>query len=189
MADSLENLTGHMLIGMPGMADPRFFQSVVYICDHSAQGAMGLITNKLMDDLTMSELLAQLEIEPHSDVDKFLVCFGGPVETGRGFVLHSADYESDLRTLSVSDEISLTPTLDILEDIAIGQGPRKLMMMLGYAGWGPGQLEGEIAQNGWLTCEGSPDIVFDTSTSDKWGKALRKLGIDPSGLSAAAGRA
>ena len=115
--------------------------------------------------------------------------FGGPVETGRGFVLHSDEYRSALETLRVGDGIALTATRDILEDIATGKGPERAQLMLGYAGWGPGQLEGEIAQNGWLTCEASPEVIFDLPDAEKWGAALKTLGIDPLGLSASAGHA
>jgi len=188
LADPL-NLTGNILIAMPGMEDPRFSQSVVYVCDHSDKGAMGLIVNKPAADLSFAELLEQLDIEQTDDSDSVDVFFGGPVETGRGFVLHSSEYQSDLRTLQVEDGIALTPTLDVLEDIAIGQGPRHVMMMLGYAGWGPGQLEGEIVQNGWLTCDSASDILFQVPAEKKWAKALGRLGINPALLSAAAGSA
>lgn len=189
MDDDDLDLTGSILIAMPGMADMRFAQSVVYLCDHSQKGAMGLIVNKPAIDMSFSELLEQLDIESETAVDSVGVYFGGPVETGRGFVLHSPDYESDLRTLRVKDGIALTPTLDVLEDIAAGRGPSRVMMMLGYAGWGPGQLEAEIARNGWLTVEGSEDIVFGTPDTRKWAAALEMLGIDPAVLSAEAGSA
>lgn len=189
MPDSLTDLTGHLLIAMPGMGDPRFFSSLVYMCDHSDKGAMGLIVNKPVTDLKFSELLEQLEVDVSVEVDETPVYFGGPVETGRGFVLHSADYESDLRTMPVQHGIALTPTLDILEDIARGAGPKQARMVLGYAGWGPGQLEGEIAQNGWLTCPGDAALVFDTPDAEKWTAALALLGVDPRGLSGTAGRA
>ncbi|THH34509.1 YqgE/AlgH family protein [Aliishimia ponticola] len=174
---------------MPGMTDFRFSQSVVYMCDHSAKGAMGLIINKPAIDVSFTDLLEQLEIEQTVNTGDVGVYFGGPVETGRGFVLHSSEYESDLRTLRVDNGIALTPTLDILEDIAMGEGPSRVMMMLGYAGWGPGQLEKEIAENGWLTCDGTPDLVFDTANTRKWGRALERLGINPALLSAEAGNA
>ena len=174
---------------MPGMADMRFAQAVVYLCDHSEQGAMGLIVNKPAADMSFAELLEQLEITPETTTEKVGVYFGGPVETGRGFVLHSSDYTSDLRTLNVRDGIALTPTLDVLEDIAAGRGPERVMMMLGYAGWGPGQLESELAANGWLTCEGASELVFDVPDGLKWSRALRNLGIDPALLSADGGSA
>ena len=178
-----------MLIAMPGMADMRFSQSLVYLCDHSEKGAMGLIVNKPAADMSFRDLLDQLDIKPALAIDSIRVYFGGPVETGRGFVLHSTDYVSDLRTLRVQDGIALTPTLDVLEDIAAGRGPKQVMMMLGYAGWGPGQLEAELAQNGWLTCPDEPDLVFDTPDSRKWASALERMGIDPALLSAEGGSA
>lgn len=189
MSSNALDLAGSMLIAMPGMTDPRFAQSLVYLCDYSDKGAMGLIVNKPAPDMSFSELLEQLEIKPAVPTNDVEVYFGGPVETGRGFVLHSAEYTSDLRTLKVRNGMSLTPTLDILEDIAAGKGPRDVMMMLGYAGWGPGQLEGELAQNGWLTCDGSAELVFHTSAKLKWARALKGLGIDPAMLSAEAGSA
>lgn len=186
--DTLD-LAGSMLIAMPGMTDPRFTQSLVYLCDHSSKGAMGLIVNKPAHDMSFGDLLEQLEIVPKVPIDGIKVYFGGPVETGRGFVLHTSDYASDLRTLPVRNGLALTPTLDVLEDIAAGKGPRAVMMMLGYAGWGPGQLEAELSQNGWLTCDGDPDLVFDAYSPSKWARALQGLGIDPALLSAEAGSA
>ncbi len=183
------DLAGSMLIAMPGMTDPRFAQSLVYLCDYSSKGAMGLIVNKPAHDMSFDDLLEQLEIVPKAPTDGIKVYFGGPVETGRGFVLHSNDYASDLRTLPVRNGLALTPTLDVLEDIAAGKGPHAVMMMLGYAGWGPGQLESELAQNGWLTCDGDPELVFDANAPAKWARALQGLGIDPALLSAEAGSA
>lgn len=189
LLETLNSLAGQVLIAMPGMGDPRFALSLVYLCDHSDQGAMGLIINKPVADRCLSELLEQLELPVQTDVDQQPVYFGGPVETGRGFVLHSSEYQSALQTMQVGNGIALTPTLDILEDIAGGKGPDQARMMLGYAGWGPGQLESEIAANGWLTGEGSIDLVFETPDDEKWADALARLGVDPSGLSGAAGRA
>lgn len=189
MTEAPLDLTGSMLIAMPGMADPRFSQSVIYLCDHSDKGAMGLIVNKPAADMSFADLLEQLEITPQVKVDSVRVYFGGPVETGRGFVLHSTEYASDLRTLQVQEEVALTPTLDVLEDIAAGRGPKRVMMMLGYAGWGPGQLEAELAHNGWLTCEGAADLIFDAPDRKKWSAALESMGIDPALLSADAGSA
>jgi putative transcriptional regulator len=183
------DLTGSLLIAMPGMGDPRFAHSVIYITAHSADGAMGLIVNKPAPDLKLSDVLDQL-LEGPAPADKSLcVHIGGPVETGRGFVLHSDDYASQIETLKVRDGFALTATLDILEDIAAGQGPAQALMMLGYAGWGPGQLEGEIAQNGWLTGPATRALVFELADAQKWSAALEALGIDPLGLSATAGRA
>ena len=178
-----------MLIAMPSMGDLRFAQSLVYMCDHSEKGAMGLIVNKPVADLSFADLLEQLEIERSASVEGINVHFGGPVETGRGFVLHSTDYVSDLRTMQVQNEIALTPTLDVLEDIAAGRGPEQVLMLLGYAGWGPDQLEGELARNGWLTCDGCADLVFDVPVDAKWARALEIMGVDPAHLSGTSGTA
>ena len=182
-------LTGKLLIAMPGMGDPRFDRSVVFLCAHSPREAMGLIVNKPAPGLGFRDLLAQLKIAPGPDCAELKVHFGGPVEHGRGFVLHSADYTSNSSTLRVDDRFGMTATLDVLEDMARGQGPDRAMLMLGYAGWGPGQLEREIAQNGWLTAEASPELVFAPDDAGKWSRALASLGIDPLLLSAAAGHA
>ena len=183
------DLTGQLLIAMPGMGDPRFAKSVVFLCAHSVEGAMGLVINHPIADLTFEELLGQLDIAATSEVAGVPVHMGGPVEHGRGFVLHSGEYRESEATLQVDDRFGMTATLDILEDIAHGRGPVRALMALGYAGWGPGQLEGELAQNAWLTSLASSDIVFDTAPPEKWEAALAMLGIDPITLSAAAGRA
>ncbi|MGC1494799.1 MAG: YqgE/AlgH family protein [Sulfitobacter sp.] len=183
------DLTGKLLVAMPGMGDPRFAHSVIYLTAHSAQGAMGLMVNKPAPELKLSDVLDQL-VEGSVPVDGSLgVYIGGPVETGRGFVLHSDEYTSAIETLVVDGGIALTATLDILEDIAAGKGPDKALLTLGYAGWGPGQLEGEIAQNGWLTCDADMALVFGLPDAQKWAAAVQSLGIDPLGLSATAGRA
>lgn len=184
------DLTGKLLIAMPGMGDPRFEKSVILLCAHSRDGAMGLIVNKPLPELNFTDLLRQLGIpraaEPKSEIR---VHFGGPVEHGRGFVLHTDDYSSNGSTLKVTGGFGMTATLDILEHIARGGGPSQALLALGYSGWGPGQLESEIARNGWLTAEGSRDIVFAADNSSKWARALRTLGIDPVMLSSDAGRA
>jgi len=185
------DLTGKLLIAMPGMGDPRFDHSVVYLCAHSEDGAMGLIVNKRAADVTMFDLMEQLDIESETG-KSFLdtsICCGGPVEQGRGFVLHSPEYHSQIQTLEVDAAFSMTSTMDVLEDIAKGNGPEKSLLMLGYSGWGAGQLENEIAMNGWLTAPATLDLVFDVRASDKWAAALKSIGVDPIGLSAAAGRA
>ncbi|PSL18204.1 YqgE/AlgH family protein [Shimia abyssi] len=182
-------LTGKMLIAMPGMGDTRFAHSVVFLCAHSKEGAMGLIVNKTVDGMRVSDLLKQLSItmeQPENDGNLY---FGGPVEGGRGFVLHSTDYSSDLSTLEVSGTFSMTATLDVLEDMACGKGPDRTLMALGYSGWGPGQLESEIAANGWLICDGYPELVFDAANAEKWPEALRSIGVDALSLSATAGHA
>ncbi len=183
------DLTGTLLIAMPGMGDPRFDRSVVFMCAHSDDGAMGLIVNKPAHDMEVGELMAQLDITPQTRAAKMPVHFGGPVETTRGFVLHTDDYRSRLQTLSIAGGFGMTATLDVLEDLAAGEGPDRALVMLGYAGWGPGQLEAEIADNGWLTVNAHADLVFGTGDGGKWMGALKTLGIDPLGLSGAAGRA
>ena len=182
------DLTGQLLVAMPGMGDPRFDRSVVFVCAHSDDGAMGLIVNKPAADMRLGELFDQLEIACGGPAQAQPVYFGGPVETQRGFVLHGADYTSRLQTLEVG-AFGMTATQDVLEDIAIGEGPERALVMLGYAGWGPGQLEGEIVRNGWLTVGATPQLVFGTGDTSKWMKALGALGIDPLGRSGEAGRA
>ena len=183
------DLSGKLLIAMPGMSDPRFDRSVVYICAHSEDGAMGLIVNKPAPDLELSDLLGQLSLETPADMAPTQVFFGGPVEHGRGFVLHSSDYGGSSSTLQVDERFGMTATLDILEDMAQGKGPEHAILALGYAGWGPGQIESELQQNGWLTCEARPEIVFIHDNDAKWSAALGELGVDALSLSATAGRA
>ena len=169
-------LTGQLLIAMPSIGDPRFERTVIYLCAHSAEGAMGLIINKLADEIDFDELL---QIRVH---------VGGPVETGRGFVLHTTDYQQE-STLLVSDDVGLTATVDILRAIAEGSGPRQCLLALGYAGWAPGQLDGEIQANGWLHVNADLALVFDSDLENKWSRAVSKVGIDPSFLSSDAGHA
>lgn len=176
-------------MAMPGMGDPRFDRSVIFLCAHSADGAMGLIVNKPAHDMVLGDLLDQLDIQANGPAHTAPVYVGGPVETARGFVLHSTDYQSRLKTLNVGDAFGMTATLDVLEDIARGEGPSRAQIMLGYAGWGPGQLETEIAHNGWLTADAHPNLVFGPHNDAKWIDAVKSLGIDPLGLSGAAGRA
>jgi len=183
------DLSGKMLIAMPGMGDPRFDHSVIFLCAHSEDGAMGLIVNKPANDLSLKNLLKQLGIPQSASTRDIRVHFGGPVENSRGFVLHSADYESRQATLKVDDRFGMTATLDILEALAQGEGPERSILALGYSGWGPGQLEGEILQNGWLTCDATEELLFSADNAGKWETALRSLGVDPLLLSASAGRA
>ena len=182
-------LEGKLLIAMPGMADERFAQTVIYMCAHSSKGAMGIVINKPIPGLSFAELMKQLQIDTKPVVSELPILYGGPVETGRGFVLHSGDYEGSDSTLPVSEEISLTATLDILRAIADGRGPKQALFALGYAGWGAGQVETEFQHNGWLHCEADPILVFSTEPNDKWKTALARLGIGPSGLVANTGRA
>ena len=183
------NLSGKILIAMPGMGDPRFDRSVVYMCAHSGEGAMGLIVNKPARDLRFADLLKQLDIPMSPRSRDIRVHFGGPVEHSRGFVLHTGDYESEAATLTVDERFGMTATLDILEAFAKGEGPRESILAFGYSGWGPGQLEEEILQNGWLTCDATSELLFSEDNAGKWEVALRSLGIDPLLLSASAGRA
>ncbi len=184
-----DSLAGKLLIAMPDMGDPRFSQSVVYMCAHAEDGGMGLIVNKPQTDIRFSDLLQQLDIECAPGVRDIRVHFGGPVDHARGFVLHTSDYRSEAGTLQVDDHIGMTATLDVLEDIGRGKGPKTSMLALGYAGWAPGQLESEIAQNGWLVCEPRDDIVFGRANEHKWMAAMKVMGIDPLLLSSTAGRA
>lgn len=189
-------LDGQCLIAMPGMSDPRFARSVVYLCAHSEDGAMGIIVNKPAADTRFPELLVQLDVIPAdqairlpSQAEKVKVLRGGPVETKRGFVLHSADFFLESATLPIDDGICLTATLDILRAIAVGSGPENAVLALGYAGWGAGQLEAEIQSNGWLHCAADHALLFDDALDTKYARALSKLGIDPAFLSKDAGHA
>lgn len=182
-------LEGRMLIAMPGMSDPRFHRSVIFLCAHSGEGAMGLIVNKPAAELKFPDLLKQLGIEPAADISRIRVHFGGPVEHVRGFVLHSADYAVEGASLKVDGGYAMTATLDVLQDMARGRGPARALMALGYSGWGPGQLEGEIAANGWLIAPADPGLIFETPDSGKWEAALQSINIDPRLLSPAGGRA
>jgi putative transcriptional regulator len=185
----MKSLTGQLLVAMPQMLDPRFARSVVYVCAHSGnEGAMGLVINKLLPSVTMDELLSHLKLEPSRLNRSRPVHFGGPVEPGRGFVLHSADYREE-GTLVVGEEFAMTATLDILRAIGKGEGPRRNLFALGYAGWAPGQLDAEMQANGWLSVSADADLVFDTDFDAKWQRALAKLGIDLTMLSTDAGHA
>jgi putative transcriptional regulator len=174
---------------MPDMGDPRFDKSVIYICAHSKEGAMGLIVNKPQIKLRFSKLLEQLDIPATSEVTGVRVYYGGPVETMRGFVLHTNEYRSEMGKLEVDGHNGMTATRDVLEDIARGAGPETSLLALGYAGWGAGQLENEIAHNGWLTCDPTDAIIFGGANPEKWTEALKVLGIDPLLLSSTAGHA
>jgi putative transcriptional regulator len=190
-------LDGQFLVAMPAMADKRFARSVIYMCAHSGQGAMGLIINQRAPHISFSELLGQLSIAggeddtetPGSAVRDMDVHVGGPVETGRGFVLHTSDYFAADSTLPIDDGVSLTATLDILKAIAAGKGPDRAILALGYAGWRPGQLENEITANGWLHCPPDIDLLFDRDIDQKYDRAMSKIGIDPSHLVSEAGHA
>lgn len=182
------SLTGQLLVAMPNMADPRFSRSVVYLCAHSADGAMGLVVNRLIDSLSFDSLLEQLGVELETLDSEMPVHFGGPVESSRGFVLHSTDYLQD-STLVIEDDIALTATVDVLKAIARGEGPAQRVLALGYAGWAPGQLDAEIQANGWLLVPADHQLVFGLDNQGKWQQAMAKLGIDLSLLSNEAGHA
>jgi putative transcriptional regulator len=184
----LTSLAGQLLVAMPQMQDERFARTVIYVCMHNEGGAMGLVVNKLIDSLTLTELLDQLGIDAAGLRGETTVHFGGPVEAHHGFVLHSADYVEDC-TLVVEGGMALTASMDILRAIGAGKGPRRSMLALGYAGWGPGQLDTELQANGWLHVAADEAIVFDGDLSGTWHRALKKLGISPAALSSAAGHA
>jgi putative transcriptional regulator len=187
-------LDNQFLVAMPGMKDDRFARSVIYICAHSEEGAMGLIINQVQQ-MRFPDLLVQLGILKEHEAIRlpartrdFVVRHGGPVDRSRGFVLHSGDYTVE-SSMPVSEEICLTATVDILRAISAGRGPRQALMTLGYSGWGAGQLENEIAQNGWLTCPATPDLLFDTDIEHKYDRILASIGIDLAHLSHVAGHA
>lgn len=190
------DLTGHLLISMPGMSDPRFADSVVFLCAHSPDGAMGLVINRVLPELSFADMLDQLGISGDSATER-PVCFGGPVETSRGFVLHERHFAPPRAKgtkkgdgyMTIGADFAMSSTIDVLELIAKGEGPQQALVMLGYAGWGPQQLEAEIALNGWLTCPASPELVFGPDMDRKWEAALATLGVNPLLLSTQAGRA
>lgn len=190
-------LDGQILVAMPTMQDERFSRSVIYLCAHSSEGAMGIIVNQPAQNIRFSDLLVQLSVVPGGEGDIELpahceavrVLRGGPVETQRGFVLHSADYFVENSTLPIDDSVCLTASLDILKAIATGKGPASAVLALGYAGWAPGQLENEIQANGWLNCDADPELIFGLHADQKYEHALRKIGVDPAKLSSEAGRA
>lgn len=182
-------LSGKLLIAMPGMGDARFDKSVIFLCAHSEEGAIGLVINRRAANVSQNDLFRQLDISAVADEAQNWVHYGGPMETGRGFVLHSTDYHLDEATLGVDQSVSMTATIDVLKAIAAGKGPRRSMIALGYAGWSGGQLEEELQRNGWLTCDADDEIVFGRKDDQKWRTALAKLGVDPMLLSAAGGSA
>lgn len=189
-------LDGQMLIAMPTMRDERFSRTLIYMCAHSSDGAMGIVVNQSATNLAFPDLLVQLDIIPEDrkinlppQVEAIRVLRGGPVETGRGFVLHSSDFYIENSTLPIDEGICLTATLDILKALATGEGPSSAVLALGYAGWGAGQLESEIQSNGWLHCPADPDLIFGSDVETKYERAMRKIGIDPGMLSSESGHA
>lgn len=189
--DQSSNLAGKLLIAMPGMQDPRFERSVILVCAHSAEGTMGLVVNRPLPEIDFPQLLDQLGIDSGAGTRDIPVGFGGPVEPGRGFVLHRIPQGSDASegSMRIGKDLAMTTTRDILEDFAVGLGPQPAILALGYAGWGPGQLDDEILRNGWLTSDCGDDIIFGADNDGKWVAALRGMGIDPLLLSASAGHA
>lgn len=197
---SASSLEGQLIIAMPRMTDRRFQRSVIFMCAHTDQGAMGLIVNQPAEHIDFPDLLERLGLTeeiftgrgvvdmPETVVD-IPVHVGGPVDTGRGFVLHSADYQAADSTMRIRDGICLTATLDILRAMATGKGPRRSLLALGYAGWSPGQLENEIQANAWLHCPADTDLIFGDDNDAKYARAMAKIGIDPSHLVADAGHA
>lgn len=181
-------LRNRLLIAMPQLHDGMFTKSVVYLCAHSAAGAMGIVINQRLPDVQFGDLLSQLHLPKSQMIVEPVVHFGGPVEAGRGFVLHSADFMRE-DTVRINEQLCVTGTIDILKAIAEGKGPHRSIFALGYAGWGPGQLEGEIQANSWLTGPPDDDLLFGTDISKKWEKALSRIGIDPFSLSADVGHA
>jgi putative transcriptional regulator len=181
-------LTGQLLIAMPGMPDPRFAHAVIYLCSHGPNGAMGLVLNRLFTEADFPMLLDQLNIGVSDETPDIQVHFGGPVETGRGFVLHSSDYLHE-GTTRIDDNICVSATVEVLQAIANGTGPEKVMMALGYTGWGGGQLDEEMKANSWLTAPADDEILFGTIIETKWEHALAKIGISPVTLSGEAGHA
>lgn len=181
-------MTGQLLAAMPQMRDARFTRTVIYLCAHTSDGAMGLVLNRLVGALSFPDLLGQLGIDTVADAEHIRIRSGGPVETGRGFVLHSADYLDDA-TLKVDSGVGLTATLDILRDIAAGAGPRRSVLALGYAGWGPGQLDAEMQANAWLNVPPDEELIFDDDLNDKWERCIGRLGASLASLSTDTGHA
>jgi len=189
-------LSGQLLVAMPTMGDRRFRRSVIYMCSHSDEGAMGLIVNQRSPDVSLADLMSQLGLSDDGadqvGPEEFLeqgVLNGGPVSTERGFVLHTSDYFAEEATLAIGDGICLTATIEILKAMAAGQGPRRSVLALGYAGWAPGQLEAEIGANGWLHCPADRDLIFDSDLELKYVRALSKIGVELSHLISDAGHA
>ena len=180
--------SGELLIAMPHMEDPRFARTVIYVCAHTKDGAMGLILNKFAENINFTDLMEQLDLPVIPNCENIPVHFGGPVQASRGFVLHTADATEE-GSLLIANNIALTATVDMLRKIANGDGPAQSLLALGYAGWGPGQLDAEIQANGWLSAPADHNILFDSSIEIKWTNALQKLGIDVNMLSSNAGHA
>lgn len=187
-------LDGQFLVAMPGMADERFSRSVIYICAHTSEGTMGLVLNQRAPQVKLPQILVQLGVLPEgkpivlpTKARQVNVLRGGPVETGRGFVLHSADFYVESATMPVDEGLCLTTTIDVLKAIARGDGPDRALLALGYAGWEAGQIENEIRENAWLSCPADPEIIFDDGIETKYERVMKILGVDPAMLSSTAG--
>ena len=181
-------LTGQLLVAMPAIQDPRFKKSVIYMCMHNADGAMGLIVNRALENLTFRDLLSQLKLDVDEPTADIAVQYGGPVETGRGFVLHTLEYEQD-GTVAVDQKVGLTATIEALHDIAVDRGPSRAILALGYAGWGPGQLDNEVQHTTWLNVPADDGLMFDADIDSRWKRAIAKIGVDVSLLSGDHGHA
>lgn len=190
--DKIQGLAGKLLLAMPGMGDPRFHKAVIFICSHDRDGAMGLVINHILSDVDMGSLLEQLNIKTEERTQNITndipVMSGGPVETARGFILHSLDFKQQ-DTIIINDHFGVTGTIDALKTISEGSGPDDMLFVLGYAGWSPGQLDEEMRQNAWLTIDADHHVVFETEPANIWEKAIAKLGIDPAMLSGEGGTA
>ena len=182
------DLTGQIIVSMPFLQDERFFKTVIYICAHSSEGSMGIIINKKIDYDLYPDLLEQLGVDKPIKNKKLFIRYGGPVESGRGFVLHSDDIVRK-ETLNINKGVALTSTSEFFEDLARGKGPKNSILALGYSGWQPGQLENEIIQNSWMSLAVETSFLFDDDVSRKWNNAYKLIGIDPSSLSSVSGRA
>lgn len=182
-------LTEHLLVAMPSMGDPRFERTVIFLCSHDEEGAMGLVVNAPVAGVDFADLAEQLSLPGQPPVRNVPVRGGGPVEKSRGFLLHSGEYAAEQATLSISPAFGMTATIEALKALSEGDGPRDALLALGYSGWGPGQLEGELQQNAWLTVPATPELVFHTPAEAQWDKALAAIGIDPRLLAATGGSA
>ncbi|HYD97825.1 MAG TPA: YqgE/AlgH family protein [Alphaproteobacteria bacterium] len=183
-----DSLTGQLLVAMPNMQDPRFHRAVIYVCTHGPAGAMGLVINRPFTEISFKDLMAQLGIFSPRLPESMRVHFGGPMESGRGFVLHSVDWVRE-GTMLINDDVAMTATIDILRAIADGNGPRKCVLVLGYVGWGPGQLETELQNNSWINVPATEGLLFDPDLGAKWESAFATIGVRPSMLSGEAGHA
>jgi putative transcriptional regulator len=181
-------LTGKLLIAMPYLPDPRFNQSVIYVCGHDETGAMGLVVNKPLYTVTFKELIEQMNLPAHNDMPDFPIHYGGPVEIGRGFVLHTIDYLTETSVI-INGEFALTATLEVLRAMSSGRGPKNTILALGYVGWDEQQLEKEIQENGWIVIEPTPELVFSDDFDDMWRSAMLSIGVDPNNITLDAGHA